>query len=144
MRSTRLQVIQWLGTVRTVAEVSLHVIFDGDCAFCSTCARFLESRLRSSAAVRPWQRVELEALGLTEDECAAALQCVDTARKVKVSGHRAVAMALRACRFPWSVIGRLIEWRVLSPLGAVVYRTVANNRHRLPGGTPACKLSPER
>ncbi|NCZ92069.1 MAG: DUF393 domain-containing protein, partial [Actinobacteria bacterium] len=50
----------------------------------------------------------------------------------------------RSCRFPWSTIGRVIGWRVMSPLGSLVYRLVANNRHRLPGGTPACKVTTDR
>jgi len=28
----------------------------------------------------------------------------------------------------------------LRPLAGVVYRIIARNRHRLPGGTPACRL----
>jgi predicted DCC family thiol-disulfide oxidoreductase YuxK len=144
MRSTALQVTQSFGKVRVVADTSLHVIFDGDCAFCSSCARFLAARVRPSVSVRPWQEVDLESLGLTAAECAEALQCVVVPSSEKVSGHRAVALALRSCRFPWSLIGRVIGWRVLSPLGSLVYRAVANNRHRLPGGTPACKVTSDR
>ena len=144
MRSTALQVTQPLGKVRVVVDVLLHVIFDGDCAFCSSCARFLAARVRPSVSVRPWQEVELESLGLTAVECAEALQCVAVPSGEKVSGHRAVAAALRSCRFPWSIIGRVIGRRVMSPLGSLVYRLVATNRHRLPGGTPACKVTTDR
>ncbi|MFM8811321.1 MAG: thiol-disulfide oxidoreductase DCC family protein [Actinomycetota bacterium] len=127
-----------------MADTSLHVIFDGDCAFCSSCARFLAARVRPSVSVRPWQEVDLESLGLTAAECAEALQCVVVPSSEKESGHRAVALALRSCRFPWSLIGRVSDWRFLSPLGSLVYRAVANNRHRLPGGTPACKVTSDR
>ena len=44
------------------------LVFDGDCAFCSTSARFVSERLRRSPAdyaVEPWQRLDLDALGLT-------------------------------------------------------------------------------
>src|SRR6185436_17813751 len=41
-------------------------VYDGDCAFCSSCARFIERRVSSRAQVVPWQRSDLAALGLTE------------------------------------------------------------------------------
>src|SRR3954465_13994135 len=43
-------------------------VFDGDCAFCSSCARFIERRIRPSADVEAWQFTDLDALGLTEDQ----------------------------------------------------------------------------
>ena len=144
MRSTALQVTQSFGKVRVVATPTLFVIFDGDCAFCSSCARFLSRRVTEGVAVQPWQESDLAALGLTAAQCAEALQCVDVRAGTTLGGHRAVAMALRGCRLPWSLIGRVIGSRPLSPFGAVVYRLVANNRHRLPGGTPACKVSSDR
>ena len=32
--------------------------------------------------------------------------------------------------------------RAVNTLAGIVYRWVARNRHRLPGGTPACSLPP--
>ncbi|MEY3366322.1 MAG: hypothetical protein RIS71_1059, partial [Actinomycetota bacterium] len=125
--------------VRVVADTSLHVIFDGDCAFCSSCARFLAARVRPSVSVRPWQEVDLDSLGLTAAECAEALQCVVVPSSEKVSGHRAVALALRSCRFPWSLIGRVIGWRVLSPLG-LARSSTARSRTIATG----CRVEPRR
>ena len=144
MRSTALQFTHRLGRVRVVADKSLFVIFDGDCAFCSSCARFLARRVKAHIAVQPWQQTDLASLGLNAAQCSEALQCVDLGRNETLSGHRAVARALEASRFPWSIFGRLIGFAPLSPLGALIYRLVANNRHRLPGGTPACKVTMDR
>lgn len=91
--------------------------------------------------VRPWQRLDLASLGLDATQCASELQWVDVSTGERKSGHRAVAMALRGCRRPWPLLGRLLEWPIVSTCARVVYRLVASNRHRLPGGTPACRLS---
>ena len=47
------------------------LVYDGDCAFCSTSARFAARWLRRSPAdyaIEPWQRLDLAALGLTGAE----------------------------------------------------------------------------
>jgi predicted DCC family thiol-disulfide oxidoreductase YuxK len=39
------------------------------------------------------------------------------------------------------LLGRLIRLPVMRTVAAAAYHLVANNRHRLPGGTPACRLA---
>ena len=36
--------------------------------------------------------------------------------------------------------GRIIDLPVIRALAAAVYRVIAKNRHRMPGGLPACAL----
>ncbi|MFM9137718.1 MAG: thiol-disulfide oxidoreductase DCC family protein [Actinomycetota bacterium] len=117
------------------------VVFDGDCALCSSCARWLERRVRRGVVVRPWQRIDLGALGLDEAACMRELQWVDSHTGARASGHRAVAMALRGCRWPWPIVGHVLGVPVVSWCARLVYQLVAANRHRLPGGTPACRLT---
>jgi predicted DCC family thiol-disulfide oxidoreductase YuxK len=118
------------------------VIFDGDCAICSTLAGVIERRLRPPSAVRPWQRLDLAVYGLTDLECIEALQYVDVDGRV-YSAELAVARLLRASR-PWArPVGYLIELPGIRSLAGVVYRWVARNRSRLPGGTPACAVPPK-
>ena len=77
------------------------LVYDGDCAFCSTSARFVATRLRRSPAdyaVEPWQRLDLAALGLTAAECDAAVRWV-SADGIPDAGHVAIARALRASRW---------------------------------------------
>jgi predicted DCC family thiol-disulfide oxidoreductase YuxK len=40
----------------------------------------------------------------------------------------------------WKAVGVVLQVPPISWLAALVYVVVAKNRHRLPGGTPACKL----
>ncbi|TMZ38633.1 DUF393 domain-containing protein, partial [Klebsiella pneumoniae] len=41
----------------------------------------------------------------------------------------------------WIPIGWLLRRGPMRALGAAAYRWVARNRHRMPGGTPACELA---
>ncbi|HYZ99602.1 MAG TPA: hypothetical protein VE575_12675, partial [Acidimicrobiales bacterium] len=46
-------------------------LYDGDCAFCTTCAEFVERRMATSADVTPWQFADLDALGVTQADAEA-------------------------------------------------------------------------
>ena len=67
---------------------------------------------------------------------------VDSAKTF--AGHRAGAWILThqpklgAAAAAWRTLGHLINF--FSPISALVYRWVAANRHRLPGGSATCKL----
>ena len=118
------------------------LVYDGDCAFCSTSARFLSTRLRRSPtdyAIEPWQRLDLDALGLTPAECDAAVRWV-SADGIRDAGHVAIARALRASRWWVRPAGAVLLAPGVSLVAARVYTWVSANRHRLPGGTPACSL----
>lgn len=115
------------------------LIFDGDCAFCTSSAQFLARRVRPTAEIRPYQRVDLPALGLTEPECAAAVQFVAADGSV-LSGNRAVMAVLRLGRVPWPLIGLVGDLRAVRPAAGWAYRWIAAHRDRLPGGTPACAV----
>ena len=118
------------------------LVYDGDCAFCSTSARFVSERLRRSPTdyrVEPWQRLDLEALRLTPAECDAAVRWV-SADGIPDAGHVAIARALRASRWWARPAGVVLLAPGVSWVAARVYTWVSANRHRLPGGTPACSL----
>ena len=118
------------------------LVYDGDCAFCSTTARFVSTRLRRSPSdfdVEPWQRLDLEPLGLTPAECDAAVRWV-SADGIPDAGHVAIARALRASHWWVRPAGVVLLLPGVSALAARGYTWVAANRHRLPGGTPACSL----
>lgn len=114
------------------------VVYDGDCAFCTSSARRLRGWSRGRLDVVAWQEADLRSLGLTAEKCAAAVQFLSP--QGYDSGGRAIASALRRCREPYRSAGRLLDWAPLRPGVEWAYQQVAANRHRLPGATAACRL----
>ena len=114
------------------------LIFDGDCKFCSSSARAFVRMTKNRIAIAPYQRADLAALGLTLAECEQAVQYV--ADNGTQSGHLAIAQGLIDSKTIWSLAGYVLKWPVVTSVAFVVYHWVAKNRHRLPGGTPACSI----
>lgn len=117
-------------------------VFDGDCAFCTSAARLL-GRIGPQAEIVAWQLADLDELGITAAQASEAVRWIGADGAVR-SGHEAIAAALGTAGWPWRVAGRVILLPVVSPLAAATYRLVARNRHRLPGGTPACAIGQDR
>jgi predicted DCC family thiol-disulfide oxidoreductase YuxK len=118
------------------------LVFDGDCAFCSTSATFVVRRLRRSPAdyaVQPWQRLDVAAFGLTPADCTESLRWVDAGGRTHAA-QDAVARMLLASRAWARPVGALLLVPGIRQVAGVAYRWVARNRHRLPGGTPACAI----
>jgi predicted DCC family thiol-disulfide oxidoreductase YuxK len=117
------------------------LVFDGDCAFCTTCVRLVEKRIRPAAEIVAWQFADLAALGLSEEQAAAAVQWVQADGTVR-SGHEAIAAMLSSSGPIWRIAGHILLLPGISWMAAHAYRLIATNRHRLPGGTPACERPP--
>ena len=114
-------------------------LFDGDCAFCSTCARFIERRIPTTARVVAWQFAELDRLGVSQQQAEAAVQWIDVAGSV-ASGPAGIAALLRDAGSYWRPLGFLLGLRPVLWLAWPVYRLIARHRDKLPGGTAACAL----
>ena len=117
-------------------------LFDGDCAFCTSSANLLRQIVKDRFPVTPYQHADLEKLGLTEEACSKAVQYFD-GKEVHV-GSLAIAKALVNSKTTWAIAGLLMQLPVVSSAGFLVYEWVAKNRHKLPGGTPACQIPTER
>ena len=115
-------------------------LFDGDCAFCTSCARFVERHIPTSARVVAWQFADLDRLGVTAADAEAAVQWIPAGGRV-TAGPAAVADLLRDAGSYWGPLGSLIGTRPILHVAWPAYRWIARNRHRLPGGTAACSLS---
>ncbi|GIF73632.1 thiol-disulfide oxidoreductase DCC family protein [Asanoa siamensis] len=115
-------------------------VYDGDCAFCTMCARFLERWIPTTATVVPWQWADLTALRLTRAQCVEAVQWVPADGGPATAGPAAIADLLRSSRQPWRLAGAVLGLRPVTALAWPAYRWVARNRHRLPGGTAACAI----
>lgn len=131
------------------------VVFDGDCAFCTTGITWFTRTFPGAFDTVPYQRTELAALGLTEAQCHDRLQWLTNRHQVgalgnRRSGARAVTAMLsaggRARGGIFGAAARLLGAAGSYPPGswvaAGVYAGVAANRMRLPGGTPACAARP--
>jgi predicted DCC family thiol-disulfide oxidoreductase YuxK len=119
------------------------LIFDGDCGFCTTSVTFARRWINRDVDAIPWQQADLHALGLTQQDCEEAVQYRDDHGQWS-SGGAAVVALLRDARPPWRWLGGLLAQRFIAGGVERVYRLVANNRHRLPGGTPACQAPQAR
>lgn len=118
------------------------LVFDGDCGFCTTCVGAMR-RLRIRAdVVIPWQQADLDALGLTAEQCQEAVQHVASDGTVR-SGHVAIAQLLKESG-PWRPIGHLLVAPGVSWVAGRFYAWVSAHRQSLPGGTPACQTPPTR
>jgi predicted DCC family thiol-disulfide oxidoreductase YuxK len=114
-------------------------LYDGDCAFCSSCARFIEARIPTRADVRAWQLTDLEPLGVTRDDTEAAVQWIAPDGSVR-AGPEAIARLLVDAGSFWRPLGWLLDLPPVRWVAWPVYRLISRNRHRLPGGTAACSL----
>lgn len=121
------------------------LIFDGDCAFCTSAATWVAERLHRSggpdARLVPWQFADLAALGTSAERARREVLWVDPAGVI-FGGAAAFAAWLRFRGQPYAVLGRAMTLPGIRVLAAATYRLIARNRHRMPGGSPACALPP--
>jgi len=123
-------------------KAPLLLVYDGDCSFCSSSVRWLVSYWSGPQQAVPWQHLsagDLERLGLSLDDVRRAVWWVDPSGG-RSRGHLAIARALRATHGWPSVVGQVLVVPPFRWLAAVAYRLIARWRHRLPGGTPACRM----
>ncbi len=117
-------------------------LYDGDCAFCTSCARILE-KIGPGAEIVAWQDTELGELGITKEQATDAVQWIQIDGTIR-PGHEAIAAILNTAGRIWKITGRMMLLPGISWMAAKIYRLVADNRYRLPGSTPACARSPLR
>lgn len=141
------RLIRVLRTIATITSIVTSVntltsdflIWDGDCAFCARCVGFIERRVKTEAKIVAHQKADLLQLGLTTEQCNAALQWVFRDSTIR-SGSRAVAALLRSSNFGWAILGVAIDLPVVRLISSAIYKLIAKNRQHLPGGTAACAL----
>jgi predicted DCC family thiol-disulfide oxidoreductase YuxK len=117
------------------------LIYDGDCGICRRLVEFARRRLRPTAELRAGAQLDVTAYGLTDAECAQALQFVAADGRVH-SAQNAVSGLLLVSGRIWRPAGHLLRLPGVNALAGLGYRWVARNRYRLPGGTAACASTP--
>ncbi|MEU8780138.1 DUF393 domain-containing protein [Streptomyces sp. NPDC048637] len=117
------------------------LVYDGDCAFCTSSVQFAERRLRPRCAATPWQFTDLAKLGVSRQRAEHEVLWVTPTGSVH-GGAQAVAKLLLSAHRGWPVVGALLTLPPVRWAAHGVYRLIAHNRHRMPGGTAACALPP--
>lgn len=126
-------------TSSIAAPSAALLVFDGDCAFCTTWVERLQRSLPRFPRSIPYQWADLDALGLTTEDTSRYAWFVTPTHQY--AGHLALSALLRAqpslsLRF----LGQLLATAPFSWAASAGYAVIAANRHRLPGGTPACRM----
>ena len=131
------------GMNATATADSPTLVFDGDCAFCSSSVRWAERWCRPAVRFAPWQSLDLAAHGLSVEAVTTSVQWLRPHADGHAipSGSAAVGRVLLRSRWPFRPLGALLLTPPFSWLGRGVYRLIANNRYRMPGGTPACAVT---
>src|SRR4051794_27738852 len=106
------------------------LLYDGDCGFCTSSARFIERHIPTGAELSAYQDADLDALGTTAERTSGAVLWVEGDHLR--GGAQAIARLLIDAGGAWRALGTLI--RVPPPrwLAAGVDHLVTVNRHRLP------------
>ncbi|MFD0686349.1 thiol-disulfide oxidoreductase DCC family protein [Actinomadura fibrosa] len=119
------------------------LVYDGDCGFCTSCVRFLERYVPVDAEIVAFQFADLDALGTTAERAEHEVLWVDRAGRVS-GGAEAIGRLLTAAGGAWRAVGVAMRIAPASWAAHLLYRLVANNRQRMPGGTAACALPAAR
>ena len=107
------------------------IVFDGQCGFCRRWIRYMNRFKRHPDSVA-WQQTDLLELGLTAEQCMAAVQWIGPTGVI-ASGSDAAARVLIVAGLPWSIVGRIMFAPGLRAIMQRAYRWVANNRYRFRG-----------
>lgn len=125
------------------------LIFDGDCAFCTSSLHFGERLLGTDGwAAIPFQFAEMDALAeftagaATRERAEREILWITPTGQVHGGADAVARLLLRTRRVPWVLLGAVALLPGFRALTDVIYRLIAANRHRLPGGSPACAIGP--
>ena len=116
------------------------MIFDGDCGFCTASVNVIRRWIRPDCDIEPWQFTKIEQYNLTPEECTAAVQYVDSERRV-YAGSRAVMRMLRDAPIPWPVVGAIGDAPGIAWVADRAYKWIALNRYKLPGPPPSAGMN---
>jgi predicted DCC family thiol-disulfide oxidoreductase YuxK len=116
--------------------------YDGDCGFCQTSVDRVRALAGPGIEAVPWQFLPAE---VTTAHLERLDREVLLLRGGTVLAGGADALARYVATSPSSayrVLGAVVRLPGVRSCARVVYRWVSRNRHRLPGGTPACAVPP--
>jgi hypothetical protein len=101
----------------------------------------LESVLPVFPEKTPWQWIDISEYALTREDVGDYAWVVTPG--AQYAGHLAGSALFRMQpHFLLRLFGHLMAIPPVSWVAALTYSQISKNRHRLPGGTPACALPP--
>jgi predicted DCC family thiol-disulfide oxidoreductase YuxK len=124
-------------------DSNLVLIYDGDCQFCQLSLEFGIKHMAVFPKYVSFQKIKPADFGLTGADVRSRIWLVPeaTGAKKPLGGHLAAGAILK---MQPNLLYRLLGWFASTPptswVADVLYRLVAANRHRLPGGSRQCKL----
>jgi len=120
------------------------LIYDGDCQFCQLSLEFGTKHMAVFPRYVSFQRVNPEDFGLTELDVRSRIWLVAEgpgSAEEPLGGHLAAGAILK---MQANIFYRLLGWLASTPptswIARLFYTLIAANRHRLPGGSRACKI----
>jgi predicted DCC family thiol-disulfide oxidoreductase YuxK len=119
------------------------LIYDGDCQFCQLSLDFGIRNLRIFPQYVAFQTIDPKDFGLTASQVRSQIWLVRKGQgnNSALGGHLAAGAILK---FQPSFWLRALGWLASTPptswVASLLYKLIAANRHRLPGGTRACQL----
>ena len=116
------------------------LVYDGDCGFCTTSAKWIERRLGDDVRVEMWQALDIESMGLSTSDVSTAAYFVDPDGTLH-RGHAGIGRSLEHMSPPFRAAGWAMQRPPISWAAQPVYRLVAKYRHKLPGATDACRIN---
>jgi predicted DCC family thiol-disulfide oxidoreductase YuxK len=99
----------------------------------------MQKMLSKRPPMEPYQFLDLTQYGLTPEQCREEAKFVRVDGTIK-GGHLAFVETFKLAGSLWKVAATIVGLPVIRSIAGVVYRWVAKNRYRLPGGTPTCAL----
>jgi predicted DCC family thiol-disulfide oxidoreductase YuxK len=119
------------------------LIYDGDCKFCQLSLEFGIRHMKIFPSYVAFQRIDPADFGLTETQVRSEIWLVETSPQglTRHGGHLAASKILgMQTNVIYRLAGFLMKTWPTAWLAKHAYRWVAQNRHRLPGGTKACGI----
>ena len=119
------------------------LIYDGDCQFCQLSLDFGIKNLRIFPQYVAFQKIDPQDFGLTASQVRSQIWLAQKTPSTAeaLGGHLAAGAILKLQPSRWL---RVLGWLATTPptswVASLLYKVIAANRHRLPGGSRACKL----
>ena len=114
-------------------------LYDADCGICEQGTQRMRTRMRPPVDIIAWQDADLQSLGVAVDEVLFSPVFVRT-DGTHVTGVRSMLSVMASTGAAGRRRAAVLGSRALLPLIEAAFRAFYRNRHRLPGGTDACRL----